>query len=289
MSDKTILSLEGLCTGYGHGDAISDISLSLSTGEALCVVGQSGCGKSTLLKSVIGVFDKPVISGGDIVFDGCRLSELSQKRRCALTTSGMGFIFQTPGAAFNPIRSYKKQFIETLKSHDKYDAKSFLPSIKDVFSRLGLQDCERILASCPYEMSGGMNQRIALALVILMQQKLLLADEPTSALDAVTRRTVADELIAMRTDCGIAQMIVTHDFALASYVADRIAVMHCGRIVELAPAKELVSSPLHPYTRMLLEAVPALGGSIPTFSDAPVQSAGKLIEACAGHFVLSEV
>lgn len=164
-----------------------------------------------------------------------------------------------------------------------------MPSIKDVFSRLGLQDCERILASCPYEMSGGMNQRIALALVILMQQKLLLADEPTSALDAVTRRTVADELIAMRTDCGIAQMIVTHDFALASYVADRIAVMHCGRIVELAPAKELVSSPLHPYTRMLLEAVPALGGSIPTFSDAPVQSAGKLIEACAGHFVLSEV
>lgn len=289
MSDKTILSLEGLCAGYGRGDAISDISLSLSTGEALCVVGQSGCGKSTLLKSVIGVFDKPVISGGDIVFDGCRLSELSQKRRCALTTSGMGFIFQTPGAAFNPIRSYKKQFIETLKSHDKYDAKSFLPSIKDVFSRLGLQDCERILASCPYEMSGGMNQRIALALVILMQQKLLLADEPTSALDAVTRRTVADELIAMRTDCGIAQMIVTHDFALASYVADRIAVMHCGRIVELAPAKELVSSPLHPYTRMLLEAVPALGGSIPTFSDAPVQSVGKLIEACAGHFVLSEV
>ena len=273
MSDKTILSLEGLCAGYGRGDAISDISLSLSTGEALCVVGQSGCGKSTLLKSVIGVFDKPVISAGDIVFDGCRLSELSQKRRCALTTSGMGFIFQTPGAAFNPIRSYKKQFIETLKSHDKYDAKSFLPSIKDVFSRLGLQDCERILASCPYEMSGGMNQRIALALVILMQQKLLLADE----------------LIAMRTDCGIAQMIVTHDFALASYVADRIAVMHCGRIVELAPAKELVSSPLHPYTRMLLEAVPALGGSIPTFSDAPVQSAGKLIEACAGHFVLSEV
>ena len=83
MSDKTILSLEGLCAGYGRGDAISDISLSLSTGEALCVVGQSGCGKSTLLKSVIGVFDKPVISGGNIVFDGCRLSELSQKRRCA--------------------------------------------------------------------------------------------------------------------------------------------------------------------------------------------------------------
>ena len=283
------MSIEGLCAGYGRGDAISDISLSLSTGEALCVVGQSGCGKSTLLKSVIGVFDKPVISGGDIVFDGCRLSELSQKRRCALTTSGMGFIFQTPGAAFNPIRIYKKQFIETLKSHDKYDAKSFLPSIKDVFSRLGLQDCERILASCPYEMSGGMNQRIALALVILMQQKLLLADEPTSALDAVTRRTVADELIAMRSDCGIAQMIVTHDFALASYVADRIAVMHRGMIVELAPAQELVSSPLHPYTKALLGSVPILGGCIPAFPDVDPEYSGKLIESSPGHFVLTEV
>lgn len=107
MNDNVILSLEGLSAGYGGSNTISNINLSLTAGEALCVVGQSGCGKSTLLKSVMGVFDKPVITGGDIVFDGQRLYELSQKRRCALTTSGMGFIFQTPGAAFNPIRSYK--------------------------------------------------------------------------------------------------------------------------------------------------------------------------------------
>ena len=201
----------------------------------------------------------------------------------------MGFIFQTPGAAFNPIRSYKKQFIETLKSQGKYEKEAFLPSVRDVFSKLDLPDCERILASCPYEMSGGMNQRIALALVMLMQQKLLLADEPTSALDAVTRRTVADELIAMRSDCGIAQMIVTHDFALASYVADRIAVMHRGMIVELAPAQELVSSPLHPYTKALLGSVPILGGCIPAFPDVDPESSGKLIESSPGHFVLTEV
>ena len=179
MNDNVILSLEGLSAGYGGSNTISNINLSLTAGEALCVVGQSGCGKSTLLKSVMGVFDKPVITGGDIIFDGQRLYELSQKRRCALTTSGMGFIFQTPGAAFNPIRSYKKQFIETLKSQGKYEKEAFLPSVRDVFSKLDLPDCERILASCPYEMSGGMNQRIALALVMLMQQKLLLADEPT--------------------------------------------------------------------------------------------------------------
>ena len=138
-------------------------------------------------------------------------------------------------------------------------------------------------------MSGGLNQRIAIALVMLMQQKLLLADEPTSALDAVTRRTVADELIAMRSDCGIAQMIVTHDFALASYVADRIAVMHRGMIVELAPAQELVSSPLHPYTKALLGSVPILGGCIPAFPDVDPEYSGKLIESSPGHFVLTEV
>ena len=252
MSDKTILSLEGLCAGYGRGDAISDISLSLSTGEALCVVGQSGCGKSTLLKSVIGVFDKPVISGGDIVFDGCRLSELSQKRRCALTTSGMGFIFQPPGAAFNPIRSYKKQFIETLKSHDKYDAKSFLPSIKDVFSRLGLQDCERILASCPSEMSGGMNQRIALALVILMQQKLLLADEPTSALDPELTGEVL-KVIKKLAEEHMTMVIVTHEMAFARAVSDRVIFMDGGVIVEQGDPEDVFGAPKMERTKQFLK------------------------------------
>ena len=266
MNDNTILSLEGLCAGYGSGDVISDISFSLVRGESLCIVGQSGCGKSTLLKAVLGIFDLPKITGGDIVFDSQRLSELPPKRRAELVSSGMGLIFQTPGAAFNPIRSYKKQFIETLKSHGKYDKNTFLPSVRDVFARLGLEEHERILASCPYEMSGGMNQRIALALVMLMQQELLLADEPTSALDAATRRTVADELISMRTD-GLSQLIVTHDLALAAYIADRIAVMHRGKIVELAPARELLDAPLHSYTKALLKTAPRLGGELPAAAE----------------------
>ena len=200
----------------------------------------------------------------------------------------MGLIFQTPGAAFNPIRSYKKQFIETLKSHGKYDKGSFLPSVRDVFARLGLDECDRILASCPYEMSGGMNQRIALALVMLMQQKLLLADEPTSALDAATRRTVADELCSLRSD-GLSHLIVTHDLALAAYIADRIAVMHRGRIVELAPARELTAAPLHPYTRALLKTAPRLGGALPAAAADTQVYSGQLIERIPGHFVLTEV
>ncbi len=288
MNGETILSLDGLCAGYGNGDVISDISFSLSEGEALCVVGQSGCGKSTLLKAVMGVFDKPVITGGDVIFCSSRLSELAPRERMRLTSSGMGLIFQTPGAAFNPIRSYKKQFIETLKSHGKYDKSVFLPSVQEVFARLGLESCERILSSCPYEMSGGMNQRIALALTMLMQHKLLLADEPTSALDTITRRTVADELISLRSE-GLSQLIVTHDLALAVYIADRIAVMHGGRLVELAPAQEIASSPLHPYTKALLKAAPRLGGALPAAADTSEAYSGRLTECSPGHFVRTEV
>ena len=288
MNDNIVLSLEGLCAGYGNGDVISDISFSLARGEALFVVGQSGCGKSTLLKAVLGIFDLPKITGGDIVFGSQRLSELSPKQRARLTSSGVGLIFQTPGAAFNPIRSYKKQFIETLKSHGKYDKSAFLPSVRDVFARLGLEEYERILASCPYEMSGGMNQRIALALVMLMQQSLLLADEPTSALDAATRRTVADELRSLRSN-GLSQLIVTHDLALAAYISDRIAVMHRGTIVELAPGRELLDAPLHPYTRSLLKTAPRLGGELPAAAEDAEAYSGRLIEHGPGHFVLTEV
>ncbi len=288
MNGETILSLDGLCAGYGSGDVISDISFSLSEGEALCVVGQSGCGKSTLLKAVMGVFDKPVVTGGDVTFCSRRLSELAPKELERLTSSGMGLIFQTPGAAFNPIRSYKKQFIETLKSHGRYDKSTFLSSVQEVFARLGLENCERILSSCPYEMSGGMNQRIALALTMLMQHRLLLADEPTSALDTITRRTVADELIFLRSE-GLSQLIVTHDLALAVYIADRIAVMHDGKLVELAPAQEIASSPLHPYTKALLDAVPRLGGALPAAADTSEAYSGSLLERSPGHFVRTEV
>lgn len=259
MKDDKLLTVSRLSAGYGAGDVIRDISFSLSEGEALCIVGESGCGKSTLLKAILGVFELPRVSEGEVRFEGKSLYSLPPKQRHEAATRGMGLIFQSPGAAFNPIRSYKKQFIETLKSHGRYDKESFEDKARQVFEALELRDAERILASCPYEMSGGMNQRIALALCMLMQNRLLLADEPTSALDALSRRTVADELLMLRRETKMAQLIVTHDLALAAYLADRIAVMHEGRIVELADAREIVTAPKHEYTRMLLQSVPTLG------------------------------
>jgi len=170
----------------------------------------------------------------------------------------MGMIFQSPGAAFNPIRTYQKQFIETLKSHGKYHGKTFREEVTAVFGKVGLQDADRILRQCPYALSGGMNQRVALALALLLHQEVLLCDEPTSALDATTALGVVKGLEKLREQGEVTQIIVTHNLAMAGALADRIGVMCEGELVELGEASEIVNSPKHPYTKRLMEAVPRL-------------------------------
>lgn len=288
MNNGSILTLDKLSAGYGTGDVISEVSFSLRQDEILCIAGQSGCGKSTLLRAIMGVFDLPEITGGSITLNGTVLTELPKKQRRELSTRSMGLIFQNPGAAFNPIRSYEKQFREALSGCGKYDKSTFNAIVEEVFSRLGLGDAKRILRSCPYEMSGGMNQRIAIALTILMGQRLLLADEPTSALDAGIRRQVADEIKLLRDENGVSVIAVTHDLALARYIADRVAIMLGGRIVELGSSEDVISAPAHPYTRALIGAAAQLGGSLPEFHGADFSLEGTLREVASGHFVLTE-
>lgn len=288
MKSGSILTLDRLSAGYGTGDVISEISFSLRRGEILCIAGQSGCGKSTLLRAITGVFDLPEITGGSVTLDGTVLTGLPKKQRRELSTRSMGLIFQNPGAAFNPIRSYEKQFREALSGCGKYDKSTFHADAEEVFSRLGLDDAERLLGSCPYEMSGGMNQRIAIALTMLMGQRLLLADEPTSALDAGIRRQVADEIKLLRDENGVSVIAVTHDLALARYIADRVAIMLGGRIVELGGSEDVITAPEHPYTRALIGAAARLGGSLPEFNGAGFSLEGTLRESAPGHFVLTE-
>ena len=263
MKDMPVLTVEHLSAGYEGETAIADISFSLRAGEILCLVGESGCGKSTLLRALHGTDSGLQVFSGEIVLEGKALSGLPERESRRLRTERIGYIFQNPGAAFNPIRSYRKQFAETLKSHGKYDASVFEDAVAEAFGRLGLKDAKRILKSCPYEMSGGMNQRIALALSLLLEQEILFADEPVSALDATIQRRVADELRRLRDEAGIAQIIVTHNLALARYLADRISVMYAGRLVELGESAEVIARPMHGYTECLLRAVPALDGKMP--------------------------
>ena len=240
MTEQTpILSVQGLCAGYRGHTVLRDISFALAPGEILCVAGESGCGKSTLLRAA-----------------------LPRRQRQRYRCRHMGMIFQNPGASFDPVRPYGAQFRDTLKSHGRYDARRFAADAEEALGRLGLTDPCRLLACRPYELSGGMNQRMAMALALLLGQRVLLADEPTSALDAVLRLQMARELKNLSRSGGMAQVVVTHDLALAQFLADTLAVLHEGRFVEYGPADAVLRTP-GPYTRRLLEAVPRLkGGSL---------------------------
>ncbi len=258
-----VLTVNDLSAGYGAGRMVADASFTLSPGEILCLVGESGCGKSTLLKAVMGTTPGLQVMSGEIILEGRSLLDLPQKERQRICCDKFGLVSQSPGASFNPIRSYRKQFTETLKSHGKYDRSTFDGLVAGAFGKMGLDDCNRILACCPYEMSGGMNQRIALSLALLLEQDILLADEPTSALDATIQLQVAQELLRLRDVSGMAQIIVTHNLALAEFLADRIGVMYAGRLVEMGTPKQVLGDPRHPYTRALIAAIPTLKGEMP--------------------------
>ena len=261
MNDVT-LSVSHLTIGYTDHPAAADVSFTLQKGEILCLVGESGCGKSTVLKALMAAPEIRLL-GGSITLGDTVLSELPLKERRRICCDKLGIVFQSPEATFNPIRSYRKQFIETLKSHGRYDPKTFEAQVAEAFAKVELTDWKRVLNECPYALSGGMNQRVALALALLLDQEILLCDEPTSALDATIQLQVAQELKKLRDERGVTQIIVTHNLALARFLANHIGVMYAGRLVELGRAEDVLHDPRHPYTKSLIEAVPKLDGELP--------------------------
>ena len=261
MND-VILSVSNLTVGYGDHPAASDVSFSLQKGEILCLVGESGCGKSTVLKALMAAPEIRLLDGS-ITLGETILSELPLRQRRKICCDRMGIVFQSPEATFNPIRSYRKQFIETLKSHGCYNRAAFEDQVAEAFLKVELTDWKRVLNECPYALSGGMNQRVALALALLLEQEILLCDEPTSALDATIQLQVAKELRRLRDRNGVTQIIVTHNLALARFLANHIGVMYAGRLVELGRAEDVLHDPQHPYTKSLIAAVPKLDGEMP--------------------------
>ena len=261
MNDVT-LSVSHLTVGYTDHPAAANVSFTRPRGEILCLVGESGCGKSTILKGLMAAPEIQLL-GGSIKLGDTLLSELPIKERRRICCDKLGIVFQSPEATFNPIRSYRKQFIETLKSHGRYDRSTFESLVAESFAKVELTDWKRVLNECPYALSGGMNQRVALALALLLNQEILLCDEPTSALDATIQLQVAQELKKLRDEGGVTQIIVTHNLALARFLADHIGVMYAGRLVELGRAEDVLHDPRHPYTKSLIEAVPRLDGEMP--------------------------
>ena len=260
--NKEILSVSRLSVGYSERPAAADVSFTLNRGEILCLAGESGCGKSTVLKALLAAPEIRHLSG-TIKLEDKVITALSAKERRKLCCDKMGIVFQTPEASFNPIRSYRRQFIEALKSHGKYDAATFDRQVEEAFIKVELNDWRRILSECPFALSGGMNQRVALALALLLEQEILLCDEPTSALDATIQLQVALELKRLHDSNSVTQIIVTHNLALARFLADHIGVMYAGRLVEFGRACDVLYRPCHPYTKSLIAAIPRLDGRMP--------------------------
>ena len=278
--NREILNLKNLSVSYGDINILKDIDLSLKKGEILGIVGESGSGKSTLIKSIMGILDENASIDGEINFEGKDLASLSLKDYRKIKGKEISMIFQNPTEYFNPTRKISKQFIETIRSHNDISKQEIQKKSINTFKFLGLQDGKKIWNSYPFELSGGMNQRDAIALSIMLEPKILLADEPTSALDVTVQAQVVKELLKLRQKLNTSIILVTHNIGVASYMSDNIGVMYGGRIIEYGESEELINNPKHPYTKMLINSVPVINGNIPNGIEGSLPNFQDIKEGC---------
>ena len=278
----TILEIEKLNVSYHGTSILQDINMKVEKGEILGIVGESGSGKSTLLKAIIGLLgDNGRVESGRVSFDQVDLLRISKKELRNIRGTQLGMVFQNPGMSFNPIRKIGSQFLEALKNHRKIDEAQAMKQILDMFAKLGLGDGKRILNSYPFELSGGMNQRVAIALAMIMNPQLLLADEPTSALDVTVQAQCVKEMMDLRDHFGTTIIIVTHNMGVVSHMADKVAVMYAGDLVEYGSKTDVLNHPEHPYTKALIASIPQIGGTLPKGIPGQPPAFGQVFTGCS--------
>ena len=261
MSDP-VLEIRDLVTEFDTRDgvvrAVNGVSFELKPKEILGLVGESGSGKSVLGYSVIGLVDPPgrVVSGS-VRFDGRELIGLPEKELRALRGKRIAMIFQDPMMTLNPVLSIETQMMETVFAHEDFDREKAKNICLKNLELVGIASPERRLKQYPHEFSGGMRQRVAIAIALLHRPALIIADEPTTALDVTVQGQILYEMQRLVRETGAALVWITHDLSVVAGLADRVAVMYAGRIVEDGRTEEVLHSPRHPYTRGLLDSVPA--------------------------------
>ena len=258
-----LLEVKDLSIAYGRrSPAVEGVSFALDGGEVLAIAGESGSGKTTVLRAIQHILPgSGHITGGRILFEGEDTEAQSPARRRALCGSAISMIFQDSGAMMDPIRTIGRQFREYLAAHGVRDDKEARALMISMLGMVRLPDPERILESYTFELSGGMRQRVGIAIAMALRPKLLLADEPTSALDVTTQAQVVVEMMRAAKAMHTAILLVTHNLGVAAYMADRILIMKDGRPAEYGPADDVLRHPKTEYTKMLLAAVPRMGGA----------------------------
>lgn len=251
---------------YDHVDisykgflAVKDISFTLEPGEILGIVGESGSGKSTLIKAAMGLLGNAgMVTRGDIWYKGKNIPDLSERELRSLNGPELGMIFQNSGSSFCPIRTVGAQLYETMTEHGKLTKIEFQSRAEEMLNKLGFSDGQRILNSYPFELSGGMQQRVGIAAAMLLNPSILLADEPTSALDVSVQKQVVEEMLLVRKTFGTSIILVAHNIGVIGAMADNVLVLKNGEAVEYGKTEQVLHSPRAEYTKALLSAVPRL-------------------------------
>ncbi|HWX19542.1 MAG TPA: ABC transporter ATP-binding protein [Candidatus Binatia bacterium] len=278
-----LLEIKDLKLDFRSGEAtlraVDGVSFSLNAGETVCLVGESGCGKTVTALSIARLVPSPPgqYAGGEILLEGRDVLKMSNRELREIRGRVVSYVFQEPGASLNPVLRVGSQIKEALKLHRPHQAAD--AEIIRLLKLVGIAAPESRLKNYPFEMSGGMQQRVMLAMALASGPKLLVADEPTTALDVTIQAQILELLNDLKQRLGMAILLITHNLGIVGEMADRVAVMYAGQIVELAPSGDLLRQPLHPYTRALISSVPKLGlgarrltaipGNVPRPGDFP--------------------
>ncbi|WP_338946601.1 ABC transporter ATP-binding protein [Fusobacterium canifelinum] len=257
-----MLEIKDLTIQYGEKDAVvENFSLTMQKGEIISIVGESGSGKSTVLRSIIGgLLGQGKVISGDIVFNGKSLLNLSNNEWREFRGTVISMISQDCGATLNPIRKIGSQYIEYINAHTKLNKTEAEEKALFMLEKVRLPEVKNIMNSYPYELSGGMKQRVGIAMALTFEPELVLADEPTSALDVTTQAQIVKQMMELRDEFHTGIIIVTHNMGVAAYMADKIIVMQNGVIVDSGTREEVINNPKSDYTKKLLKAIPEMDG-----------------------------
>jgi peptide/nickel transport system ATP-binding protein len=284
-----LLEIKGLKTHFSTDDgilqAVDGVDISINKGETLCVVGESGCGKTVTAMSILKLIAMPPgrIAAGQIIFEGRDLVPLTSDQLDDIRAKEIGFIFQEPMTSLNPVLTIGEQIAESLRRHEAVTKKQALERTIEMLKLVQIPNAEGRVHNYPHQFSGGMRQRVMIAMALACKPKLIIADEPTTALDVTIQAQILDLLQDMKDRFGMAVMLITHAMGVVAETAQRVVVMYAGKVVEEALVDDLFGDPRHPYTQGLIRSIPridldsehktrleAIGGSVPILINPPV-------------------
>ncbi len=258
-----LLEVAGLTTAfqgdYGENVSVDHIDFHVDEGEVVCIVGESGCGKSVTSLSIMGLLGRGgAVTDGSVLFDGKNLLSMTEKELDQIRGNQITMIFQDPLTSLNPVFTVGSQIMESIMTHMRLSRQEARSRTEALLRRVGMPDARGVMRKYPHTLSGGMRQRVMIAMALSCNPRLLIADEPTTALDVTIQAQIMALLKELQKETGMAMILITHDIGLVANMADRVMVMYAGQIIEKAPAREVFANPRHPYTMALLDTVPTI-------------------------------